>query len=266
MRETIKVPCEPKTAFIKAMWKSIVSCEVRDRSLDLAFCEAKIVFDCKSISALHRAKPRMSREAKAIAFCAYSEATATSLISSALLDSTRLAASGKTKALNAQIASSREANSTLCRIQSRLSREVKAKALLCAKSVADSASLPLIALSAKKVLSRGASTKAISAKDLSRVVKNEAPLSANSEAILVSLTGRTLRNRAKLAFKGRAKTVASSCDATLSSETILASPITKKKALKAKLRVSQPKRLTFSFPESPCWISWIQVTQTYGII
>ena len=87
----------------------------------------------------------------------------------------------------------------------------------------------MIALSAKKVLNREASTKALSAKGLSREVKNEAPLNANSEAISASLTGRTLRNRAKLTFKGRAKTITSSYEATLSGETILASPITKKK-------------------------------------
>ena len=165
------------------MWiaKSVVSCEVRDRSLDSASCEAKIVYDCKTISALHRAKPRLSREAKAKALCANSEATAALLTSSALLCSARLAASNKTKAL--------------------------------------------------------------SAKDLSREVKNEAPLSANSEAISASLTRKTSRNKAKLTFKGRAKTVASPCKATLLGEAILASPIAQKKVLKAKPRVSQPKQV-----------------------
>jgi len=113
----------------------------------------------------------MSYEAKAIALCANSEATAALLTSSALLGSARLATSGRTKALNNQIASSREANSTLCRVQPRLSREAKAKALLYAKSVAHSASLPLIALSAKKVLSRETRTKSLSAKDLSARLK-----------------------------------------------------------------------------------------------
>ena len=149
MREAIKVPCEPKTASVKAMW--IV--KVIDRSLDSASCEAKIVSDCKTISALHRAKPCLSREARAKALCANSEAIAAPLTSSALLGSARLVASSRTRALSAQIASSPESNSTLCRVQPRLSREAKAKALLCAKSVDDSASLPLIALSAKKVLS-----------------------------------------------------------------------------------------------------------------
>ena len=86
------------------MWfaNSVVSCEVRDRSLDSASCEAKIVSDCKTISVLHRAKPRLSREAKAKALCTNSEATAAPLTSSALLGSVlRLVASGKTKALSA---------------------------------------------------------------------------------------------------------------------------------------------------------------------
>ena len=60
MCKAIKVPCEPKTAFAKAMW--IV--KTVDRSLDSASCKAKIVSDCKTISALHRAKPRLSCEDK----------------------------------------------------------------------------------------------------------------------------------------------------------------------------------------------------------
>ena len=90
----------------------------------------------------------------------------------------RLAASGRTKALNAQIASPRKANSTLYGVQPRISRKAKARAPLSANNVADSTSLPLTALSAKKVLSREARTKELSAKDLSRETKNEAPLSA----------------------------------------------------------------------------------------
>ena len=72
MREAIKVPYEPKTASAKAMWiaKAVVPCEARDRSLDSASCEAKIVSDCKIILALHRAKPRLSCEARAKALCA----------------------------------------------------------------------------------------------------------------------------------------------------------------------------------------------------
>ena len=54
--------------------------------------EAKIVSDCKTISALHRAK----------ALCANNEAIAAPLTSSALLGSARLAASDKTKALRAK--------------------------------------------------------------------------------------------------------------------------------------------------------------------
>ena len=43
-----------------------------------------------------------------------------------------------------------------------------------------------------------ARTKALSAKDLSREVKNEAPLSTDSEAISTSLKRRALYSKAKL--------------------------------------------------------------------
>jgi len=89
------------------------------------------------------------------------------------LGSARIAASDRSKALSAQIDSPCEANSTFCRVQPRLSREVKAKAHLCANRIVDSVSLPLTTLSAKKVLSREARTKALSAKDHSRKSKNE---------------------------------------------------------------------------------------------
>ena len=155
----------------------------------------------------------------------------------------RLTASGRPKALSAQIALPRETNSTLRRVQPRQSHEAKAKTPLCANSVVDSVSLPLPAPSAK-VFSREARTKALSAKDLSREVKNEAPLSAK----IVSLKGGALYSKAKLAFKDRGKTAASPCEATLLEKAILASPIPKKKALKAKLKVSQPKRANIQFP------------------
>jgi len=217
MREAIKVPHEPKTTSPKAMWiaKSVVSCEAKDISLDSVSCETKIVSDCKTISALHRAKPRLFREAKVKAFYSNSETTATSLTLSSLFGSARLTASGKIKALSVQIASSCEANSTLCRVQSRLSRVAKAKTPLCANSVADSASLSLPAPNAK-VFSHEGRTKALSAKNLSREVKNEAPLSANSETSSASLKRRALHSKAKLAFKSRAKIAASPCEATLS--------------------------------------------------
>jgi len=43
VRETIKVTREPKTASAKAIWiaKSVVTCEVRDRSLESASCKPK---------------------------------------------------------------------------------------------------------------------------------------------------------------------------------------------------------------------------------
>ena len=61
-----KVPYEPKTASVKAMWIA----KVIDRSLNSASCEAKIVSDCKTILALHRVKPRLSCEARPKALCA----------------------------------------------------------------------------------------------------------------------------------------------------------------------------------------------------
>jgi len=99
MREAIKVPSEPETSSDKAMWiaKSVVSCEVRDISLDSAFGETKIVSDCKTISA----KPCLSRKAKAKVLCDNNKATAAPLTSSALLESVRLIASDKTKVLSA---------------------------------------------------------------------------------------------------------------------------------------------------------------------
>ena len=99
MCEAIKVSREPKIASAKAMWiaKFAVSCEARDRSLNSASCEAKIVSNGKTILALHRAKPRLSREANAKVLCANSEAITAPLTSSALLSSARLAASEKPK-------------------------------------------------------------------------------------------------------------------------------------------------------------------------
>ena len=94
MREAIKVPYEPKTAFTKAMW---IAKSVGHRSLDSASYKAKIVSDCKTISALHRAKPRLSCEARAKALCANSEATTVLLTSSALLGSARLTLETKPK-------------------------------------------------------------------------------------------------------------------------------------------------------------------------
>ena len=87
MCEAKKASCEPKIASVKAIWikkSNSVSCEVRDKSLDSASCEATIVSDL-TISAFHKAKPRLSCEAKAKApLGANSEATTAS---SALLRS-----------------------------------------------------------------------------------------------------------------------------------------------------------------------------------
>jgi len=175
--------------------------------------------------------------------CASSEATIVSLTSSALLGSARTAACGSTKALSAQIASSREANSTLYRVQPRLSREVKAKAL-CANSEAAAASLSTTLLGSTKPAACEANTKATfcansvvdssplplttpSAKNLCSEARNKVTLGANSEAILTSLEGKAQHGKTKFASKGRTKAAASLCVATLSGENILASPTKK---------------------------------------
>jgi len=133
-----------------------------------------------------------------------------------------------------------EANSALCRVQPRLSREAKAKAPLCADSVIDAGSPPLPALSAKKVLNRKAKTKALfNTNDLSREAKNEAPLSASSEAISASLKERAMLHNAKLAFKGRAKTG----EANSSGE------------VKATFK-ARPRAFLLNFSKSPCWIGY----------
>ena len=66
--EAKKASCEPKTTSVKAIWirkSNPASCEVRDKSLNLASYETKIVSDFETISALHRAKPHFPHEAKA---------------------------------------------------------------------------------------------------------------------------------------------------------------------------------------------------------
>ena len=106
-----------------------------------------------------------------------------------------------------------------------------------------------------------ASLKPRTQRALSREIRTKALLSASSEAILASLEVRTL-----LPSSGRAKAlsaqVASPCEANSQGEAILTSPMAKKKASTAKSR-SFLRRLTFSLPESLCWISWVQSTQTY---
>jgi len=224
------------------MWiaKFIVSCEARDRSLDSASCKAKIVSDHKTILVLRRAKPVCPAGLRLKHFVLTAGLLQPRLHHLALLGSAKLAASGRTEALNAQITSRCEAHSNLCRVQPRLSREAKAKTPLGANSVADSASLSLTTPSAKNLCCE-AREKVPSDKDLYREARDKAPLGANSEAILALLKGRDLRCRAKLAFKGKTKIVALPCEATLSGEAILASPIAKQKALKAKPMISQLK-------------------------
>ena len=66
-----------------------------------------------------------------------------------------------------------------------MSCEARAK-VLCANNEATAAQLTSSALLGSARLAASDKTKALSAKDLSREVKNEVPLSANSEAILAS--------------------------------------------------------------------------------
>ena len=150
-------------------------------SLDPTSYEAKIVSDNETISTPHRTKPRLSCEAKPKALYANSETVVASLTFTTLLGSGKPAA-----------------------------REANTKVPLHANSVADSASLPLIAPSTKNLCSEA---------------RDKAPLSANSEAILTSLEGKALYSKTKLTSKGRIKAVVSACEATLPDEAILISPL-----------------------------------------
>jgi len=55
------------------------------------------------------------------------------------------------------------------------------------------------------------------------------------------------------------------CEAKSHSEVILASLETKKKAFKAKPGFSNPRGLSFSLPESPCWIYWASKHRLKGV-
>jgi len=94
-----------------------------------------MVSDCKTISALHRAKPRLSCETKVKTLCVNNEATTAPLTLSTLLSSAKEALSFEVKA-KALLGAGNEV--TLYRVQPRLSHEIKTKAPLCANSVADS--------------------------------------------------------------------------------------------------------------------------------
>ena len=95
-----------------------------------------MVSDCKTISALHRAKPRLSCETKVKTLCVNNEATTAPLTLSTLLSSAKEALSFEVKATKAPLGAGNEV--TLYRVQPRLSHEIKTKAPLCANSVADS--------------------------------------------------------------------------------------------------------------------------------
>ena len=91
------------------------------------------------------------------------------------------------------------------------------------------------------------SLSAPSTKNLRREARGKALLSANIEALLISLTGKTL-HRARFASKGRTKAVTSPRKATPPGEAILASPIAKRKVFKARPKASQPNRANFQSP------------------
>jgi len=173
-------------------------------SLNPVSYKAKTFLDHKTTSAHRRTTPRLSREVKAKALCANSEATVASLASTTLLGSTKPAT---------------------C--------EANTKAPMRANSIADSDSLPLTAPSVK---------------NFCREARDKASPSANNEAILTSLEEKALHGQAKFASKGKTKAVASPCEATLSGEVILASPITRKKALKARPKASRPKMVNIKSP------------------
>ena len=154
-------------------------------SLDSASCEAKTVLDYQTPSA---PQLLLSREAKAKAPSAYSEAAAALLASIILMGSVKPAT---------------------C--------EAKIRIPVRANNVADLVSLSLL-----------------STKKLYYEARGKALLGANSEALLISLAGKALHNRAKFASKSRTKAVTSPCEATSLGEAILASSIAKRKAFKVR--------------------------------
>ena len=119
--EARKALCEPKRAFAKASWttkkSNLASCEVRDESLLPASREATSVSGYETISTLHRAKPRFSRESKAksplsaSATLVLSEANSASLKSKVPLSSAKVASNSEAKALSAKTTSPSEVKS-----------------------------------------------------------------------------------------------------------------------------------------------------------
>jgi len=125
----------------------------------------------------------------------------------------------------------------------KLCHEAKTRAPAHANSVTDLASL--LTPSANK---------------LCHEVRSKALLGTNSEAFLTSLARKALYNRAKFASRGKTKAVVFPCEATPSGEATLASPMAKKKALKAKPKASQPEIANIKLLESLRWIGWVQLT------
>ena len=99
-----------------------------------------------------------------------------------------------------------------------------------------------------------------SANKLYLEARGKALPSANNEALLTSLVEKALHNRAKFASTGRTKTVASSCEAT-PCEATLASPMPKKKALRARPKASQPNMASFQSPRVSV-MDWLGIVNT----
>jgi len=97
--ESRKALCEPKRAFAKVSWTTkkfiLASCEAKNESLLLASSIATSVSSCKTILALHRAKPRFSREAKAKAPLGASTTLTLSKVNLASLEPKALMSSAK---------------------------------------------------------------------------------------------------------------------------------------------------------------------------
>jgi len=187
--EARKASCEPKTipAKVISIKKSnSASCEASDKSLDSVSCETKIVFDYEIISALHKAKPHLSREAKAKSpLGASSEAT---LASSALLGSTTEALS-----LNARAKAPYDANSEAITASKVLSCKARTKAPIGANNEVSAASLKSKALLNSAKLASSSNAKAQRAQAASPCVA-----CLQSEAILASPTSKKRSFKAKL--------------------------------------------------------------------
>ena len=144
-----KVPCRPISVSKVVREPKSASCEARDNSLVLTSSETNLVSSYKTISALHRAKPHLSREAKAL------------------------------------IGTSSEA--IVASLTEALSREAKAKAPIGASSEATAASLTeALSCKAKAKAPPGANNEGTTASLKSRAMLGSAGLASSSKATSLS--------------------------------------------------------------------------------